>query len=188
MKLLGCHINNTLSWDDNCDIIIKKVNMRMQLLRHVWSIGSSIPEMTHLWIVYCRSVLEQSCVLWHSTLTKKNSDDLERCQKTFAKLVLEQKYTTYKEALLQINLISLSERRNQLNLQWAKNGIKNNTLTDLFPLNNKTHKMDTRMVEKFQVEQFNCERTKRSSIVFMRHLLNEEQRKMSTKKRKRIDV
>ena len=81
MKLLGCHIENTGSWDENCDVLIKKVNMRMQLLRCVWSFGATIPEMTHLWKVYCRSILEQSCVLWHSTLTKKNSEDLERCQK-----------------------------------------------------------------------------------------------------------
>ena len=32
MILLGCQINDTLSWDANCDMLIKKVNMRMQLL------------------------------------------------------------------------------------------------------------------------------------------------------------
>ena len=186
MKLLGCQINNTLSWDANCDMLIKKVNMRMQLLRSVWSFGSNIPEMKHLWITYCRSVLEQSCVLWHSTLTKKNSDDLERCQKTFAKLLLGKKYTTYSDALLKIDLISLSERRRMLNLQWAKCGIQNNTLNDLFPLNNKIHKMDTRSEEKYKVQHFKTERTKRSSVVFMRHLLNEENRTANTKKRKRI--
>ena len=83
MKILGCQISNNLSWSDNCDYLISKVNMRMQLLRKVWSFGSTIPEMVHLWICYCRSVLEQSCVIWHSSLIEQNTIDLERTQKVF---------------------------------------------------------------------------------------------------------
>ena len=69
MKILGTVVNTTLSWDENCSLIIKKVNARMQLLRSIQSFGASIEEMVHLWIVFCRSVLEQSCVVWHSSLT-----------------------------------------------------------------------------------------------------------------------
>ena len=32
--------------------------------------------------------------------------------------------------------------------KFAKNGIYNNTMTDLFPLNNKKHKMEARKTEK----------------------------------------
>ena len=91
--------------------------------------------MVHLWIVYCRSVLEQSCVLWHSTLTQQNIDDLERTQKIFAKLVLQNRYENYEKALLKLDLISLNDRQKKLNLQWAKKGIKYNTLTDLSYIN-----------------------------------------------------
>lgn len=71
-------------------------------------------------------------MLWHSTLTKKNIDDIERGQNIFAQSVLGRKFTAYPEALLKKYLISLSERRKQLNLQWAKSGIQNNTLNDFF--------------------------------------------------------
>ena len=90
MKILGTVINTSLSWDDNCDMIIKKVNARMQLIRSIDSFGASREEMVHLWVIFCRSVLEQSCVVWHSSLTQENIEDLERCQKIFTNLVLKE--------------------------------------------------------------------------------------------------
>ena len=60
MKILGTIVKTNLSWDENCAQLIKKVNSRMQLLRGVQSFGASREEMVHLWILFCRSVLEQS--------------------------------------------------------------------------------------------------------------------------------
>ena len=64
MKILGTVITDQLSWSENCAILVKKVNARMQLLRKVWGFGSSLEDMVHLWKVYCRSILEQSAVVW----------------------------------------------------------------------------------------------------------------------------
>ena len=71
----------------------------MQLLRGVKSFGASTKEMVHLWILFCRSVLEQSCVVWTTSITQENIEDIERTQKTFAKLVLREKYQNYENAL-----------------------------------------------------------------------------------------
>ena len=71
----------------------------MQLLRGVKSDGASTEEMVHLWIIFCRSVLEQSCVVWTTSITQENIEDIERTQKTFAKLVLREKYQNYENAL-----------------------------------------------------------------------------------------
>ena len=143
MKILGTIVTTNLSWDDNCDQIIKKVNARMQLLRGVQSFGATKAEMVHLWTLFCRSVLEQSCAVWHSSLTQENTDDLERTQKTFAKLVLREKYTTYEDALIKLNMESLSIRRQLLCLKFAKDGIKHEQLSDLLPINQKEHNMKT---------------------------------------------
>ena len=80
-----------LSWDDNCRLLIKKVNARMQLLRGVLGFGASVQEMVHLWIVFCCSVIEQSCVVWHGSLTQENRDNLERTQKNVCKTGSERK-------------------------------------------------------------------------------------------------
>ena len=58
----------------------------MQLLRGVHNFRASQEEMTHLWILFCRSVV------WHSSLPQENIDDLERTQKTYAKIMMKDKY------------------------------------------------------------------------------------------------
>ena len=176
MKILGTVINTNLSWDENCDLLIKKVNARMQLLRGVQSFGASKEEMVHLWIIFCRSVLEQSCVVWHSSLTQENVDDLERTQKTFTKLVLKEKYVTYEDSLITLNLDSLSQRRQTLCLKFAKSGLKHDNLSDLFPIKEKEHKMKTRINEKYEVQFANTERLKTGSVIAMQNYLNEDER------------
>ena len=49
--------------------------------------------------------------------------------------------------------------------KFAKNGIHNNTMLDLFPLNKKKHKMETHV---------NTERLKTGSIIAMQKLLNKD--------------
>ena len=177
MKILGTIINTRLSWDENCSAIISKVNGRMQLIRELQNFGSSREEMVHFWTIFCRSVLEQSCVVWGTSLTKENINDLERTQKTFCKLVLREKYKTYENALLQLNLESLEIRRQELILRFAKNGIKKNTLNDLFPASNKKHPMDKRNNDKYVVNFANTDRLKNGSIITMQNLLNKDAKK-----------
>ena len=174
MKILGTIINKSLTWDENCQYIIKKVNARMQLIRSVLSFGASNEVMVHLWTVFCRSVLEQSCAVWHSSLSEENKDDLERTQKSFCKMVLKEKYTSYDNALLRLNMETLEERRSTLQLKFALSGIKNDKLNDLLLENGKPHTMETRNHEKFQVDFANTERLKKSCIISMQTQLNED--------------
>ena len=173
MKILGTIINNSLTWDENCSHLIKKVNKRMALIRNAKAFGATTKELVHLWIVFCRNNLEQSCVLWHSSLIQENIEDLERTQKTFAKLVLGQKYQNYEDALIKLNLLPLSQRRHDLCLKFAQSGIKNETLTDLLKRNDKEHTMETRNFETHKVEWSNTARYGKSSIPYMQGLLNE---------------
>ena len=53
-------------------------------------------------------------------LNQENTDDLERMQKSFCKIVLKEKYISYENALLKLNMESLQERRTNLSLKFAK--------------------------------------------------------------------
>ena len=108
----------------------------------VQGVGASIKEIVHLWTVLCRSVLEQPCAVSNRSLTQENKDDLDRTQKTFAKLVLKEKHKNYKDALRILYLDLLEIRRNHLNLKFAQSGIKNDKLKDLFPLKIQTRNND----------------------------------------------
>ena len=174
MKILGTIINNRLTWDENCNAIITKVNSRMQLLRELQRFGSSTHEMVHFWILFCRSILEQSCVVWGGSLTQENIESLERTQKTFSKMVLKQRYKNYENALLFLNLDTLEQRRKEFFKRFAKNEILKNTLNDLLPLNNKKHNMKTRKNEKYVVNFANTNRLKNASVISMQKILNDE--------------
>ena len=52
--------------------------------------------------------------VWGGMITLENKKDLERTQKNFEKLVLQEKYTSYKSALLSLGLDSLETRRKKL--------------------------------------------------------------------------
>ena len=133
IKILGTIFTNKLNWDENCKNLIKKVNSRMQLLRKVWSFRSNTEEMVHLWKVFCRSVLEQTCVVWGSGLSCENREDLERTQTYFAKLILEEDYQNDRNSLEKFDLETRDTRRKQLTLKFAKNSIEDGILNYLFP-------------------------------------------------------
>ena len=105
-------------------------------------------------------------------MTEQNIKDLERTQKCFVKLLLKNKYTTYEDALLKLNLQSLEDRRSDLNLKFAIHCTKSGKFQDLFPENRNI--MNTRHKEKYKVPHCNTNRMKQSSLIQMKHLLNNE--------------
>ena len=120
----------------------------------------------------CLSILEQSCVVWGGSLTKENIDDLERTQKTFCKLVLEEDYTRYENALSMLGLSNLETRRRKLKLDFANRSLADNKLRDLFLIIKKEHLMKTRKTEKFKINHANTNRYFNSPIPTMQRLFN----------------
>ena len=172
----GLTVSNKLDWDMNTSILVKKINARMVLLRSVFSFGASISEMVHLWKLFCLSVLEQSCAVWGSSITNENAEDLERTQKSFAKLVLGEKYVNYESALIRLNLEDLASRRRNVMIKFAKTGIKNKKLHELFPLRKIAHKMKLRNPDIYHTTIARTERFYKSSIPYMQRQLNIERK------------
>ena len=81
-------------------------------------------------------------------------------------------FQNHPEALLKLNLQSLEQRRKELCLNFSKDSIKYETLSDLFPTNDQTR--ETRNPEKYKVMHANTDRLRNSSIIYMQNLLNEE--------------
>ena len=59
-------------------------------------------------------------------------------------------------------------------IKFAKDGIKNGTLNDLFQINDKKHKMKTRENNNYKVTFANTDGLKNSSVITMQNLLNED--------------
>ena len=70
--------------------------------------------------IWCLRVLAQSCVVWGTSLTKEDEEDLERTQNSFTKLVLGDKYLDYEAALIKLVLENLWLKRKKLMLTFGK--------------------------------------------------------------------
>ena len=148
----------------------------MQLLHKLVEFGIPQEDLINIYVLYVRSILEQSCQVWHSSLTFSNSSDLERVQKNALKIILKESYHSYSHALKKTNLKTLNERRKALCLRFAKNCTKYASTKNMFPENNKrkAYKIDTRKFEQYQVTNAKTERLKVSAIPYMQNLLNNE--------------
>jgi len=71
-KLLGTIIQNDLKWDMNTSNIVRKANMRMELLRRATAFGASTNDLKTIYFSYIRSILEHSAVVWHNSLPIEN--------------------------------------------------------------------------------------------------------------------
>ena len=174
-RLLGTIVSNDLKWDLNTNNIVKKANARMQLLRKVAEFGAPQEDLKTIYILFVRSILEQSATVWHSSLTQENINDLERLQKSAFKVILQERFLGYKHALKILELDTLENRRKDLCLKFALKCTQNKKVQDMFPKSTKKHQMKTRNPEKYQVFHANTERLKKSAVIYMQRLLNEHE-------------
>ena len=100
-----------------------------------------------------RCKLEQSAAVWSSSLTKKNSDDLERVQKSAIRIILGKPYESYSQTLKELVIMRLSERREIICLKFAKNSLRLDNFKRLFPEHVKLHDMKTRKKKKCEVSK-----------------------------------
>ena len=78
-----------------------------------------------IYTLYIWSILEFNSNVWFSSITIEESDNIERVQKIAFRIILKENYESYENALIQLNLQTLSERRTMLaerpNVQRVKN-------------------------------------------------------------------
>ena len=178
-KLLGVILTNDLRWSRNTDFIIKRANARMEILRRLSGFNSPVKDMIQTYISYIRSILEQSCVIWHSSLTQEDSEALERVQRNAFRNILKENYESYENALLLLKMDTLFERREKLLFSFGQKCEKLEQTKDLFNRKVNEHQMNHRFEEKYHVLKANTERMRNSTVPYIQRLLNtkEQERK-----------
>ena len=106
-------------------------------------------------------------MVWHSSLTKQNEEDLERVQKSAVRIILGKDYEKYDEALAEANLELLRDRRQELSLKFAIKCLKSTRTNEMFPKREKEHLMQNRNSEKYEVQSAKTNRLKNSAIPYM---------------------
>ena len=169
-KLLGLVLRDDLSWISNTQSITKRAYARMTILRNLYSFDIPVTDLVQLYILYIRSIVEQSAVVWHSSITKGEQKDLERVQKVALRIILKDDYEYYENALRLTGLETLAARRAKLCLNFAKKCLKSEKTAKMFPLND-SH-VNTRNPEVYHVTPAKTDRLAKSAIPYMQRLLN----------------
>ena len=140
------------------------------MLHKLFEFGLPQEEMINIYILYIRSVLESSAVVWHSSLTQADQMAIERVQKVALHIILDEDYEGYAQALEVTQLPTLDDRRTTLCKKFAKKCVRNKKTSHMFPINQSLP--DTRYSEKFFVQHTRTDRLKDSAIPYMQRLLN----------------
>ena len=169
--ILGLIISNDLSWRKNTDHLVKKANIRLIMLRNLVQVPVSTKDLVMIYCQYIRVILEFNSNVWFSSITKEESQDIERVQKNVCKLLLKNEYMSYEDALHKLNLDSLEERRDKLALKFAKSSTKLDEMNDLFKVHTKS-KYDMRSTAKYDVKFAAKSRLFNSAVPTMQRMLN----------------
>ena len=175
-KLLGLIITSDLRWDKNVDYLVKDANKRMIMLHAASKFTRDKQILREIYFTRIRCKLDQSAVVWNSSLTLKNISDLERVQRSAIRIIYGKKYESYSGTLKELNIQSLSERRNLLCLKFAKKSLKVDNFKHLFPVVSKQHDMKTRNNELYKVNSAYSARYMRSAIPAMQKILNRDRK------------
>jgi len=132
-KVLGLWLQNALKWDAQVNDMLTRANRRLFMLRTLKKFGFTQDELTIVYKSYLRPVLEYAAVVWHPSITSKQSNDIERIQKRACKTILGFNYTSYNDAVTSCNLNYLDSRREELSLKFAKDLSSNVRTKHLIP-------------------------------------------------------
>ena len=124
IKLVGVILDQSLSWQKNTDYICQKAIQNLWIIRRLKKLKMNFWTLLDVYCKEVRSVLEHAVPVWHSGLTRKQTVQIEKVQKTAFKIILDNSYTNYETACTLLCVEPLEFRRIQLCVNFAKRDYK----------------------------------------------------------------
>ena len=173
--LLGIKIQSNLKWNANTDFMCEKAYKRIWMLRRLKSIGATNEELVDVYCKQIRSVLELAVPVWTAGLTASQAAQIERVQKTVSMVILGLEYRGYENSLEILKLSKLSDRRQKLNLNFAKKCIKSDKYKHWFEFNlHDQPSVQTRSVKPgLKLVDTRTARYKKSPLPYLTSMLND---------------
>ena len=168
-KLVGVILTDNLSWHENTLYICQKARQKLWILRRLVKLNLNQDILFDVYAKEVRSILELAVPVWHPSLTKKQSLDIERIQKISFKLILGDNYDNYYQACKTLGTQTLEERRIKLCLKFAyKNAKSDDSLFTKYTQNKNTRQ------KRNLVREYKCRtrRFQKSSLPYLATLLN----------------
>jgi exonuclease III len=168
MNDLGINIATNLRWSKHTDIIVKKAHQRLGLIIRTLGYDAPLQAKKNAYVAMVRSILEYGSSIWTPS-DKETLRKIEKIQRKATNFIVNNpyitkpNYKTYKERLLEINLLPLSYRREISDLTLLCKSMAFNTslnIWDYISLNTRESGARTRQVT--QAQTFKIPKTKTS--------------------------
>ena len=170
-KLLGVFITSDLKWHKNTNYITTVGFQRLWMIRRIKQLGASQSELLDVYVKQVRSILEFASVVWHPGLTQDNTAQIERVQKSAFVIILGKDYSSYENSLQILNMKTLTQRREELSVNFAKKAADHQRHSTWFKLQTET--VNTRSIRPTYIPvKFRTERFKNSPLPYLTSLLN----------------
>ena len=112
VKLLGLTITDNLKWNNHIESVCKKISTRLYFLRQLKRTKLPPKDLLLFYVTCIRPLAEYACEVFHDSLPKYLSDDLERLQRQACKIILPEH--GYEDSLNVLNIPQLTDRRQNL--------------------------------------------------------------------------
>ncbi|CAB4016292.1 RNA-directed DNA polymerase from mobile element jockey, partial [Paramuricea clavata] len=149
-KILGVTIRDDFKWNDHIGIVTVKAAKRLYLLRQLKRAGICPKDLITFYCSAIRSLLEYSCQLFHRSLPKYLSNELESIQWRAMRIIHPD--LKYADALKDAGICTLFDRRAQLSTHLFEDIVNNpnHKLSGLLPPQAHHHN-DLRSERRFNV-------------------------------------
>ena len=169
-KLVGVFITDNLKWERNTSYICEKARKKLWLLRRMKQLNLNTSQLFDAYTKEVRSILEMAVLVWHSSLTQKQSNSIERIQKVAFKLILGEKYENYENDCQFLGAQTLFQRRVNLCKSFARKNLKSeHSFFEKYECSVNTRSRN-RVVKEFHC---NTSRYSKSSLPYLAKLIND---------------
>ena len=112
--------------------MVSKASKRLYILYRLKKCRIPTSDLVAIYTMYIRPVLEYASPVWSSSITNRQSNDIERVQKRICRIILGG-YDSYTRALDYLHLIPLSSRREGLLLTFSSDLLLSARHRDFLP-------------------------------------------------------
>ena len=174
-KILCVWLEETGSWAKNTAEICKRSYAKLGMLTKLKYAGVSTEDLLQIYSLFIRNSAEYCAVVFHSRLSLKQEKSLENIQSTCLRVILNNNYISYENALLRTGLKTLKQRRQERCLSFSLKCIQHPLSYKAFPKNHdKNHIL--RNQEVFKVNHAYNNFYRDSAIPYCQRLLNTHMR------------
>ena len=172
-KLLGVHLNNEMTWTTHVNYILSRARKNFFILYRARKFTFSHDTLLILYHWFIRTMLEYAAPVWHPGITQEQRHNIEKIQRRSFRIILQQDYESYEQALARLGQQTLHQRREMLTLRLARGILRSPIHRDLLPPSlGDIHGRNTRHRRRLQPVRCRTERYKKSFVPYAVKLLN----------------